>query len=186
MLKSGRQHLEGLRDGRAVYVGRERIDDVTTHPAFCHGAETVAAIYDMKRDPANLDVTSYEEDGEQFSSYYLRPRSQADLRKRMLGHKKIADLTFGLFGRSPDYVAGLLTGLAMKPEVLDAAGPGYRDNLLRHWDHMRRNDVFASFAVVPPTGVRSSEFHQVEKRFDPGLHVVDEDDAGVVISGMKC
>ena len=39
MLKTGAQHLESLRDGRVVYVGDERIDDVTTHPAFRNGAE---------------------------------------------------------------------------------------------------------------------------------------------------
>lgn len=162
MLKTGAQHLESLRDGRTIYVGRERIDDVTTHPYFRAGAETVAAIYDMKCDPANVDITAYEEDGELYSSYWLRPKSRDDLRKRTQTHKKIADLTFGLFGRSPDHVAGLLTGLAMKPEVLDAAGPNYRDNLLRWWHHMRTDDVYAAYAVIPPAGVRNPEFHQDE------------------------
>ena len=30
MLRTGKEHLESLRDGRVVYVGGERIDDVTT------------------------------------------------------------------------------------------------------------------------------------------------------------
>ena len=34
MIKTGQQHLEGLRDGRVVYIGDERVNDVTTHPAF--------------------------------------------------------------------------------------------------------------------------------------------------------
>ena len=34
MLRTGKEHLESLRDGRVVYVGGERIDDVTTHPWF--------------------------------------------------------------------------------------------------------------------------------------------------------
>ena len=48
MLKSGSEHLESLRDGRVVYIGSERVDDVTTHPAFRNAARTVAGIYDMK------------------------------------------------------------------------------------------------------------------------------------------
>ena len=44
-----------LRDGRVVYVGSEKVDDVTRHPAFRDAAATVAAIYDMKADPANRD-----------------------------------------------------------------------------------------------------------------------------------
>ena len=37
MLRTGKEHLESLRDGRVVYVGGERIDDVTRHPAFRDG-----------------------------------------------------------------------------------------------------------------------------------------------------
>ena len=43
MLITGTQKLERMRDGRAVYVGGERIDDVTRHPAFARGARTIAA-----------------------------------------------------------------------------------------------------------------------------------------------
>ena len=32
MLRNGKEHLESLRDGRVVYVGGERIEDVTRHP----------------------------------------------------------------------------------------------------------------------------------------------------------
>ena len=47
MIKTGQQHLEGLRDGRVVYIGDERVNDVTTHPAFARAAQTVAGLYDM-------------------------------------------------------------------------------------------------------------------------------------------
>ena len=40
MLKTGSEHLEQLRDGRVVYIGSERVDDVTTHPAFRNGARS--------------------------------------------------------------------------------------------------------------------------------------------------
>ena len=34
MLRSGKEHLESLRDGRVIYIGSERVNDVTQHPAF--------------------------------------------------------------------------------------------------------------------------------------------------------
>ena len=52
MLISGEEKLARLRDGRVVYVGGERIDDVTRHPAFREGARTIGALYDLKADPA--------------------------------------------------------------------------------------------------------------------------------------
>ena len=38
MLKTGSEHLKSLRDGRVVYIGSEKVDDVTTHPAFRNAA----------------------------------------------------------------------------------------------------------------------------------------------------
>ena len=48
MLVSGSEKLERMRDGRVVYIGAERVDDVTAHPAFRNGARTIAALYDLK------------------------------------------------------------------------------------------------------------------------------------------
>ena len=56
MLATGKEKLERMRDGRAVYIGAERVDDVTTHPAFRAGAATVAGLYDTKADPAQRDL----------------------------------------------------------------------------------------------------------------------------------
>ena len=79
MLRTGKEHLESLRDGRVVYVGGERIDDVTRHPAFRAAAQTVAAIYDLKADPANRDAMTYEEDGGRHSIYFLEARRPAKI-----------------------------------------------------------------------------------------------------------
>src|ERR1700682_177634 len=76
MLRNGKEHLESLRDGRVVYIGNEKVDDVTTHPAFRNAAQTVAALYDMKADPALRADMTYEEDGGRPSIYFLRARSR--------------------------------------------------------------------------------------------------------------
>ena len=91
MLRTGKEHLESLRDGRVIYIGSERVDDVTQHAAFRNAAATVAALYDMKADPANRDTLTYEEEGGRHSIYFLRPRTREDLQRRMLGHRLIAD-----------------------------------------------------------------------------------------------
>ncbi|HTV36535.1 MAG TPA: 4-hydroxyphenylacetate 3-hydroxylase N-terminal domain-containing protein, partial [Xanthobacteraceae bacterium] len=63
MLRTGKEHLASLRDGRAVFIGGERVDDVTTHKAFRNAAATVAGLYDMKAAAENRELMSYEEDG---------------------------------------------------------------------------------------------------------------------------
>lgn len=67
MLLTGKQKLERLRDGRTIYVGSEKVTDVTTHPAFRGGAQTIAELDDMKADPAKRELLSFEEDGDFYS-----------------------------------------------------------------------------------------------------------------------
>lgn len=185
MLISGAEKLERMRDGRAVYIGAERVDDVTAHPAFREGARTVAGLYDLKADPAKRELFAFEPDGEPVSLYWLRCRSRDDLARRMRCCKAIADFTYGFVGRSPDQVSGLIAGLAMNPGLLDGLRPGFGQNLLKYYDHASRNDLYLSFAVTPASGRKSAELFPGQQRDDPNLQVVAEDDAGVTVSGMK-
>src|ERR1700733_13919193 len=95
MLVTGSEKLERMRDGRVVYIGAERVDDVTTHPAFRRGAETVAALYDLKADPARRDLFCFEEAGEQYALQWLRCRSREDLAHRMRALRATAEATYG-------------------------------------------------------------------------------------------
>ena len=159
MLRTGKEHTASLRDGRIVYIGGDRVDDVTRHPAFRNAAQTVAAIYDMKADAANHDVMSYEEDGGRHSMYFLRARSRDDLQRRMLCHRRISDFTYGMFGRSPDHVASFITGMVMKLDELKSPC-AYADNLLAYYRYARDNDLYIVYAVLPPQAARNPEFYQ--------------------------
>jgi len=66
MLIIGKEKLERTRDGRAIYIGVERVEDVTRHPAFCNGAQTMAALYDLKADPQSRELFTFEENGERY------------------------------------------------------------------------------------------------------------------------
>ena len=185
MLKSGAEHLESLRDGRVVYIGRERVDDVTTHPAFRNAARTIANLYDLKNAPANLDRMAFEEGGEYFSMYFLQPRSAEDLSRRRVAHAIISDASYGLLGRSMDHVTSFVTGMAMMPEVFETGRAGFGQNMVDYYEHMRRHDLYAAYAVIPPQAARNPDFYQQRKLPVPTLRVVAEQDDGVVVSGMK-
>jgi len=178
MLKTGSEHLESLRDGRVVYIGSERVDDVTAHPAFRNGARSMAYIYDMKRADPELAFT---ENGERYSAYFLRARTREGLEKRLKLHRAIASMSHGLLGRSPDHVSSFVTGMAMDPSVFGR----FADHLRRYYEHMRREDVYGVYAVIPPQAARNPEFYVKQNLPIPTLRVVREDDDGVVISGMK-
>lgn len=184
MLKTGAQHLESLRDGRVVYVGRERVHDVTTHPAFREAARTVAALFDLKADPRN-EALSYEENGERYAMYFLKPRNREDLRRRLNAHRIIANETLGMFGRSPDHVPSFITGMTSAPEVFDENRKGFGANIQAYYEHLRKNDIYATYAVLPPQAMRNPDLFLRENRPVPSLRVIREDSEGVVLSGMK-
>src|SRR5262244_3420304 len=59
---TGAEYLESLRDGREIWLYGEKVDDVTTHPAFRNTARMVARLYDALHDPATRDTPTTETD----------------------------------------------------------------------------------------------------------------------------
>jgi aromatic ring hydroxylase len=133
MLMTGSEYRESIRDGRRVYIGSERVDDVTTHPAFRNAAQTLATIYDRKRAPENREVMTCEEDGETFSAYFLLPRMREDLYRRFETHRRIASWTHGLIGRSPDNFPSYVSGLVMDPAMFERIRQGFGANIQRYY-----------------------------------------------------
>jgi 4-hydroxyphenylacetate 3-monooxygenase len=185
MLMSGAEYLASIRDGRRVYVGGERVDDITIHPAFRNAAGSMAAIYERKRAPENREAMSFEEEGETFSAYYLLPRTREDLHRRFETHRRIASWTYGLIGRSPDNFPSYVSGLVMDPAMFDRIRPGFGDNVRNYYRHMRSNDLFVAHTVTNPQGWRRPVDPREAARRTATLRVIDEDDRGVTINGLK-
>ncbi len=189
MLRTGKDYLERIRDGRTVLIGSERVGDVTRHPAFAAAARMYAALYDLKADPAKRDLMSFEEEGERFSLYFLKPRTRDDLVRRTACHRAIADFSHGLLGRSPDHVASSFTGLAMKPDVFASGSTARNQKFSAHvtdyYKRFRHEDLFLAYAILPPQGARSPELYESKDRQPPTLRVTKEDDRGVTLNGMK-
>ena len=49
MLRTGKQYLEALNDGRVVWVGNEQVDNVATHPLTRDYAARTAEFFDLHR-----------------------------------------------------------------------------------------------------------------------------------------
>jgi 4-hydroxyphenylacetate 3-monooxygenase len=194
MLRTGEKYVADVKGRATVFIGGERVDDVTTHPAFRNAIQSVARLYDVTSDPARAaDLTYLEpETGERCNNIFMRPRSRDDLMARRRTHEAWAETTWGLLGRSPDHVASFVTGMACKPDVFDLHNQGFSENILNYWRHIRDNDLYLAYAVVPPAGARAGASvataqvtGNTEWGDSAGLRVVKETDAGVVVSGFK-
>ncbi len=196
-MRNGAEYLEALskRQGE-IYIGSERVDDVTSHPAFANATRAVAKLYDITADVANYDRLTFvdEETGKRHSNIFLKPRSLADIEARNRVHDAWARATWGLFGRSPDHVAGWVTGMACYPEMFDKYREGFGRNILDYYRYVRDNDLFVGYAIVPPAGAKSADVTSISKSTaapdakwgaNAGLRVVKEDDRGVTLWGFK-
>ncbi|HWN92939.1 MAG TPA: 4-hydroxyphenylacetate 3-hydroxylase N-terminal domain-containing protein, partial [Verrucomicrobiae bacterium] len=108
-MRRGADYIAGLRDGRAVFLDGERVDDVTKHPAFAESARRIAERYDAAGEA--LDVTTCVDPvrGGRIGAMWLIPRSAEDLGRRRAVHRFWAEGSYGLMGRTPDHVASVLT-----------------------------------------------------------------------------
>src|SRR5688572_16706370 len=105
--RTGAEYLQGLRQRSAeIWLGNERIRDVTAHPALRRGANSVAHLYDMQHDPTLRDDMTYvsPSTGERVGLSFLIPRSHADLQRRSRMMLHWARYSGGMLGRSPDYL----------------------------------------------------------------------------------
>src|ERR1700739_557501 len=103
LMRTGKDYLRSLNDGRRVFVDGERVKDVTTHPAFRQAARSVAHLFDIAADPALRDRMTFgpPKPGEPVWRTYKIPRTHADLAARRHFSETWAEATFGLMGRTP-------------------------------------------------------------------------------------
>src|SRR5437899_1034795 len=120
--------------------------------------------------------------GARHSNMWLVPRSADDLGARRRAHRFWAEPSFGLMGRTPDHVACVLTAFSAWRQLFDRGGVRFGDNVVRFYERARDEDLYVTYAIVPPQVDRSQPAH---RHPEPFLHpgVVRETDGGIVVRG---
>ena len=157
--RTGAEFIQGLRDDREVWLGNERVEDVTTHPAFRTAIESIAHLYDMQHDAAYQERLCYPSptSGDPVGLSFLIPRSQEDLVRRRQMVKVWADATCGMMGRSADFLNTMVTAWAAKADYFAQQGPECTQRILTYYEHCRENDLFLTHTLVDPQIDRSKK-----------------------------
>ena len=185
-MRSGDDYVAGLRDGRAVFLDGERVDDVTKHPAFAEPIRRVARTFDLARAPEAQASTTFLDlaTGRRHSTMWLVPRSADDLAARRRVHRLWAEPSYGLMGRTPDHVACVLSAFAGWRQLFDRGGTRFGDNVVRFHARARDEDLYVAYGIVPLQIDRSQPAH---RQPEPFLYagVVAERDGGIVVRGCQ-
>src|SRR4051794_4920790 len=83
-MRTGKDFLEALRDGRQIFIDGERIADVTRDKRLAGAAQSVAELYDMQHEPALREKMSFASpsSGQPVGLSFIEPRTADDLIRR--------------------------------------------------------------------------------------------------------
>jgi 4-hydroxyphenylacetate 3-monooxygenase len=185
--RTGQQFLDGLRKTpRQLWLGDERVDDVTEHPALAGAARTLAQVFDRQHRFAGECLVPDPETGEPINISHAFPGSVEDLKRRNRGLARIAEATVGLMGRTPDYMNVKFASFASRPSFW--AGPDQRnaagaDNLVRFQRRLAREDVSLTHTIIQPTVDKTTDGQLAGNRV--ALHKVGTTAGGIVVRGAK-
>ena len=184
-VRSGQEFTEGLRRApREVWAAGRRIADVTTDPMFARAVRSIAELYDLQVSAAHREAMTVREDGVEYGASFLIPRSREDLARRRLSMQVWAEATFGMVGRSPDYLNTTLMTWAEGADFFAQRGPQFADNVRNYYKLCRGKDLFLTHAIVNPQTDRSKGSHQQSDEY-AHLGVVEETKDGLIVRGAK-
>ncbi|MEV7992098.1 4-hydroxyphenylacetate 3-hydroxylase N-terminal domain-containing protein [Streptomyces sp. NPDC086077] len=188
-MRTGDQYLESLRDGRVLWVGGDRVDDVTTHPKTRAQAKRMAKFYDLHHDAELQDVMTFvDDDGVRRSMMWFKHTDAEGLRrKRIYLETVVRELDGGSTGRTPcanNY--GLVTYEEdPQPWSDQSVGTDGRDltvGIREFLDLAKEGDLNCAFAFIDPQLDRSKES---SAKNSPALRIVETREDGIVVAGVK-
>jgi 4-hydroxyphenylacetate 3-monooxygenase len=185
--RTGEEFLKGLRSRKPeVWIGNERVDDITEHPGLKGGAESLASVFDRQYECAEQCLIPDPETGEQINISHIIPRSVDDLRRRRKGLTKISETTMGLMGRTPDYMNVTFAGFAGQPTLWrgpDGVNDEGYENLVAFQKRIRRDDVSLTHTIVHPTNDRAID-RSLRTNHVP-LRKVGETKDSIIVRGAR-
>src|SRR5207237_3126276 len=148
-------------------------------------AQTLAELYDMQHEPGLREKMTFASpsSGAPVGRSFIEPRSVDDLIRRREMIKIWMDATCGMFGRSPDFLNVMLTGLSAAAGEFGKSDKRFANNIRAYHLFAREHDLCMTHTLLNPQVDRSRPVERQEK--DLAAKIVRETDAGIVIKGAR-
>jgi aromatic ring hydroxylase len=183
--RTGQDYIEGLRDGRTVWLGNEKVD-VTKHPAFKGSVLGMAGYYDWQNRHAEDCLVEDPETGAKMNASLIIPRNADDLARRHRAFERLAEYSYGMLGRTPDYVNVTLAGFVARKSIFTKKDGDTtpHDRLTRFYREVVEKDLSMTHTIIQPAidrGIGELEGQNGEL----AARIVGRTDKGVIIRGAK-
>src|SRR5207249_6526998 len=148
-----------------IFMDGERITDVTMDKRLAGAARSLAELFDMQHEPALHDRMTFASpsSGDRVGLSFIEPRTVDDLIRRREMIKLWMDRTCGMFGRSPDFLNVMLTGLAAAAPEFGRTDKRFADHIRDYHVHARERDLCMTHTLLNPQVDRSRPVERQEK-----------------------
>ena len=183
--RTGAEYIAGLRErAAAIYIGGQRVEDVTAHPAFAGGVGTVAGLLDLQHSRGDMTYES-PTTGDPVGLSFIMPRDVGDLKRRRAMMRNWAAASCGMMGRTPDFLNVAVMSMAAGADYCGQNRPEFADNIRDYYEYIRENDVVLTHTLVNLQRSRSIGATPFDDRTEVALSVVKETDAGIIVRGAR-
>src|SRR5271170_5130024 len=185
--RTGQQYIDGLRDQeRDIWLGGERVRDVTRHKGLAGGVRAIAGLYDMQHDAELRSVMTYPSpsSGELVGRSFDTPSTREELETRSKMMLNWARSTCGMMGRSPDFMNVTFAAWGAAADFFGEKRPEFADNMRGYVEYIRENDVTLTHALINLQRSRNaSGMFNLEE--GTALEVKRETDQGIIVRGAR-
>jgi len=186
--RTGAEFLDRLSRTRThVEIQGETLNGgIPDHPAFKNVVRTYATLFDLQHAPEHRDILTYQDPSanSRVATSFLIPRTHEDLAKRARAYKLTADASFGLLGRTGDYLNSALMALASAKDWFAQTDAAFADNITRYYEKVRDEDLLCTHTLIPPQANRAQPGSQ-QGGGALMAHIADQDDNGIVVRGAR-
>jgi 4-hydroxyphenylacetate 3-monooxygenase len=164
--RSGSNYLSTLKKLNAeIWLGGERVAEVTSHPALRNCARSIASLYDMQLERVE-QMTYRTDDGGRAGLSFIQPKSVDELRKRSRMMTAWANFSVGVMLQTPDLVNVAIAAMASARDFFSASDPRFGDNIANYYLEARKHDWCATHLTI-----------------GTGMRLVEKTSDGIIVSG---
>lgn len=183
--RHGKDVLQRLREQPIELWHRgRRVADLTREAGLAGGVATLAELYDVQWQAPETMLFDSPTTGNKVGRSFMIPRTQDELTAVGSAMLRWSRHTFGMMGRSPDYINRAISAYAGGADFLGQADRRFGENVRRYHEHIREHDLCLTHTLINPQANRAVG---PARQTDPFLaaRVKQETDAGLVIKGAR-
>jgi len=182
MIRTVKEYVESLNDGRTIFLSGEKIADITKHPMMRGPINSRALAYDLYHNPTMGPLLTVGEGKNKYLRLWDQPKTPEDLVKRRQVYITCMRWGAGMSGMGPDALAA--SGIVAS-RMDKQLGTKRNESVEDYRAHLKATDPAITGAITDIKGNRSLRPSAQEQHKDFYVRINEYQKDGIVVSGAK-